>query len=308
MKNSKKVPSLDIVINAFNVKPLVLDCLASIYQQKGKNDDWRVIVADMASKDGTVDAVRKKFPQAIMLASKKDLGFSKGNNFARKVVKAQNVLFLNPDTKIVGKVIQKTLGILEKREDLGAIGCKVMLPDSRLDYSCHRGLPTIWNSFCYFTKLSKLFPKSKYFSRYEATFLDPNESHEIDCITGAYLMIRKKILDKIDWWDEDYFWNGEDIEMCYQVKRLGYKIWYEASETIIHYKGSSSGLYTTAKLKVPKEEKINRAKDATRSMRIFIQKHFSELGPAPIVAIAWVGAWILEKYRLARIHLGLKYV
>ena len=115
-------------------------------------------------------------------------------------------------------------------------------------------------------------------------------------------------LDKIDWWDEDYFWNGEDIEMCYQVKRLGYKIWYEASETIIHYKGSSSGLYTTAKLKVPKEEKINRAKDATRSMRIFIQKHFSELGPAPIVAIAWVGAWILEKYRLARIHLGLKYV
>ena len=164
MKNSKKVPSLDIVINTFNVKPLILDCLESIYQQKGKNDDWRVIVADMASKDGTVDAVRKKFPQAIMLASKKDLGFSKGNNFARKVVKAQNVLFLNPDTKIVGKVIQKTLGILEKQEDLGAIGCKVMLPDGRLDYSCHRGLPTIWNSFCYFTKLSKLFPKSKYFS------------------------------------------------------------------------------------------------------------------------------------------------
>jgi len=305
--NERNSTSLDIVINAFNVKPLVIDCLESIYKQKGKNDNWKVIVADMASKDGTVAAVRKKFPQTIVLASKHDLGFSKGNNFARSTVKAKNVLFLNPDTKIVGDVIQKTLSILEDRKELGAIGCKVMLPTGKLDYSCHRGLPTIWNSFCHFSGLSKIFPKTKYFAGYEATHLDYNQSHEIDCITGAYLMIRKKILDKINWWDEDYFWNGEDVEMCYRVKRLGYKIWYEASVTIMHFKGSSSGLYKTAKLQVPKEEKIGRARDSTRSMRIFIQKHFSELGPAPVVALAWIGAWILEQYRLAKIELGLKY-
>lgn len=299
--------SLDIVINTFNVRDLLLDCLSSIYKQKGKNDSWQVIVADMASHDGTVEAVRKNFPQAIVLASKDDLGFAKGNNFARSHVTAENVLFLNADTKIVGKVLQKTLSILDERKDVGAVGCRVMLSNGKLDYSCHRGLPTIWNSFCHFSGLSKIFPKSKYFAGYEATHLDYRQSHEVDCITGAYLMIRKEILDKIDWWDEDYFWNGEDIEMCYRVKRLGYKIWYEAGVTIIHYKGSSSGLQSTAKLVVPKEEKINRAKDSTRSMRIFIQKHFSELGPAPIVAVAWIGAWILEKYRLIKINLGLKY-
>lgn len=299
--------SLDIVINAFNVKPLVLDCLASIYKQKGKNDKWRVIICDMASHDGTIDAVKKKFPQVVVLASKKDLGFAKGNNFARKSVNADNVLFLNADTVVVGNVLQKTLSILDESKDIGAVGCRVMLPTGKLDYSCHRGLPTIWNSFCHFSGLSKIFPKAKYFAGYEATHLDYTKSHEIDCITGAYLMIRKKILDKINWWDEDYFWNGEDIEMCYKVKRLDYKIWYEASVKIIHYKGSSSGLQSTAKLVVPKEEKIGRAKDSTRSMRIFIQKHFSELGPAPIVGVAWVGAWMLEKYRLAKIYLGLKY-
>ena len=307
MKNIKKSPSLDIVINAFNVKPLVLDCLESIYKQKNKSDNWRVIVADMNSKDGTVKAVRKRFPQAIVLASKKDLGFSKGNNFARKTVSAKYVLFLNPDTKIVGKVVHKTLEILEKRKEIGAVGCRVMLPTGKLDYSCHRGLPTIWNTFSYFAGLSKIFPNSKFFSGYSATYLNSKESHEIDCITGAYLLIRKNILDKINWWDEDYFWNGEDIEMCYRVKREGFKICYESSEKIMHYKGSSSGLYTTAKLVVPKEEKIDRAKDATRSMRIFIQKHFSELGPVPIVAVAWVGAWLLEKYRLTKIQFGFKY-
>jgi len=299
--------NLDIVINAFNVKPLLLDCLASIYKQKGLNDSWRVIVADMASQDGTVEAVRKSFPQAIVLASKDDLGFAKGNNFARREVKAENVLFLNPDTIIVGKVIQKTLSILDEHKALGAVGCRVMLSNGKLDYSCHRGLPTVLNAICYFSGLSKLFPKSKYFAGYEATHLDYYQSHEIDCITGAYLMIRKKILDKINWWDEDYFWNGEDIEMCYQIKRLGYKIWYEAGETIIHYKGSSSGLHSTAKLKVPKAESLKLARAAAGAMRIFMRKHWRELGPAPLVAIVWVGIWILEKYRLTKLKMGLKY-
>jgi hypothetical protein len=298
---------LDIVINTYNVKDLVLDCLASIYKQKTSSDKWTVIVADMASNDGTAPAVMKKFPQAITLACPDDLGFAKGNNYAKPYCKSKYVLFLNPDTIVNGKVIQKTLEILQSHKEFGAIGCKVLLPNGKLDYSCHRGLPTVWNSICYWTRLSKLFPKSERFAGYEATFLDTAESHTIDCITGAYLMIPRMILDKIHWWDETYFWNGEDIEMCYQIKKLGLKIWYEAGETITHFKGSSSGMYATAKAKVPKSETIKLAKSATRSMRLFIQKHWKELGPAPIVFVAWAGAWLLEQYRLAKIYLGLKY-
>lgn len=286
---------------------MALDCLGSIYKNKNKNDRWTVILADMASTDGTVLAARKKFPQAKVLASKDDLGFAKGNNYAKPYCKSEYVLFLNPDTIVNGKVIQKTLSILDKNPRLGAIGCRVMLPDGNLDYSCHRGLPTVWNSICYWTGLSKMFPKSKTFAGYEATYLDYYKSHEIDCITGAYLMIRRSVLDFIGWWDEDYFWNGEDVEMCYQIKKIGFGIWYYAGGTITHFKGSSSGMYATAKLKVPKSETIKLARSATRSMRVFIMKHWRELGPAPIVLLAWAGAWVLEKYRLAKIHLGLKY-
>jgi GT2 family glycosyltransferase len=298
---------LDIVIVSYNVRDLIIDCLKSIYKQKEKKDNWKVIIPDCASSDDSVSEIKKHFPQVKLILSKINLGFSKGNNLARKFADAEYVLFLNPDTEIKGKVIQKSIEILDNDPAVGAVGCKVMLPNGKLDYSCHRGLPTVWNSISYFTGLSKIYPKSNFFAGYEASYLDYHQSHEIDCITGAFMMVRRDILEKINWWDEDYFWNGEDIEMCYKIKKLGYKIWYESSEEIIHYKGSSSGLYSTAKTSVSKEVKIKTAKYATRAMRLFIEKHWRELGFPPFVFIAWFGVWILEKIRLAKIQLGLKY-
>ena len=120
-------------------------------------------------------------------------------------------------------------------------------------------------------------------------------------------MIRRPVLDKINWWDEDYFWNGEDIEMCYQIKKLGMKIWYDASSEIVHFKGSSSGLWKTAAVKVPKETSLKAARSAAGVMNIFVRKHWKELGPAPLIALVWLGILLLEKYRLTKLRLGLKY-
>ena len=301
------VNDLDIVITSFNVKDLLLDCLKSVFDTKGTGDTWNVIVIDNASTDGTADAVEKNFPNVKLIACKENLGFAKANNLARKFADAKNVLFLNPDTKITDKVIQKTLKILEDKKEIAAVGCRVMLPDGKIDYSCHRGLPTIWNTFSYWSGLSKLLPKSKFFAGYTATYLDYRKSSEIDCISGTYLMIRRPVLDKINWWDEDYFWNGEDIEMCYQIKKLGMKIWYDASSEIVHFKGSSSGLWKTAAVKVPKKTSLKAARSAAGVMNIFVRKHWKELGPAPLIALVWLGILLLEKYRLTKLRLGLKY-
>ena len=302
-----KKAKVDIVINTFKVRDLVLETIKSVYKNQTKEDSWNVIVVDNASEDGTVEAVREKFPQAKLLASPEDLGFAKGNNLARKDCHGEYVLFLNPDTIVKDRVIQKTVKILDEQRDVGLVGCKVMLPTGELDYSCHRGLPTVWNTMSYWLGFSSLFPKSKTFAGYTATYLDYNESHEIDCVTGAYLLIRKSILDKISWWDEDYFWNGEDIEMCYQVKKLGFKIWYEASGEILHFKGSSSGLTKTSKVVQPQVERIKVARAAAGAMRIFMKKHWSELGPAPMMILAYIAVWFLEKFRLTKLKLGLKY-
>lgn len=297
---------LSVIILSYNVKELLRNAIKAVYDTYNKKS-LQIIVVDNASSDDTVAMVGKEFPKVDLVRSKSNTGFSAGNNLARKITKGDIVLFLNPDTEVKRNAIGKCIKILRKSKKLGAITCKVVLPNGKLDYSCHRGLPTPWNTFCYFTGLAKIFPGSKLFAGYTASYLDIKKSHNIDCISGTFLMVKRKVLDEIGWWDEDYWWNGEDIEMCYRIKKTGYKIWYEASEKMVHYKGSSSGLWKTAKTKVPQKTKIKTAKSATRAMRIFMQKHAKELGPWPIMALVNAGIGVLEKYRLAKIEKGLSY-
>lgn len=292
---------LSVVILSFNVRNFLKKAIQSVYSTFGTKN-LQIIVVDNASRDKSPEMVKKEFPKVMLIKNKTNAGFSAGNNLARKVTKGEIVLFLNPDTEVRGHAIQKCMKILKKNKKIGAITCKVLLPDGSIDYSCHRGLPTPWNSFCYFSGLSKLFPKSKLISGYESAYLDINESHYVDCISGTFLMIRKSLLDQINWWDPDYWWNGEDIEMCYRIKKSGFKIWYEASETIVHHKGSSSGLWASTKTKVSKETKIRSAKSGTAVMRIFMGKHGKEMGPWPVMFLVNMGIFVLEKYRLWRIE------
>ncbi len=298
--------ALSVIILSYNVEKLLKKAIQAIYDTYN-DKSLQIIVVDNSSSDGSVDMIRKNFPEVDLVINVTNSGFAAGNNLARKATKGDSVLFLNPDTEVKGRAIEKCLKILTGRSELGAITCKVMLPNGKIDYSCHRGLPTVWNTFCFWTKLSKSFPKSQIFAGYEATYLDVNKSHYIDCISGTFLMVKRKVLDKINWWDTDYWWNGEDIEFCYRIKKAGYKIWYEPSETIMHYKGSSSGLWSTSKEDVTKETKIKSAKSAASAMRIFINKHWKELGPWPVMIIVKLGISMLEKYRLWKIEKGINY-
>lgn len=298
--------NLSIIILSYNVSKLLKKTIESIYKTY-KEKDFQIIVVDNASTDGSVEMVKKSFPKVHIISSKTNTGFSAGNNLAKKFAKGKTILFLNPDTEVKGQAIKKCKDILDGNSKIGAVTCKVVLPNGKIDYSCHRGLPTVWNTFCYWTGLAKIFPQSSFFAGYTATYLDINKSHFVDCISGTFLMIKRDLLDKIDWWDEDYWWNGEDIEFCYKVNKSGYKIWYESTEKIIHYKGSSSGLRSSSKYVVDKNTKIKSAKSAAVAMRIFVNKHWEELGPWPVMMIVKFGIYILEKYRLWKIERGLRY-
>lgn len=279
-------PELSIVILNYNVKELLLNCLESIFKNKSKEDKWQVIVVDNASSDGSVEEVRRRYKDITILENKTNLGFSAGNNTGVKLARAPVILFLNPDTVVVGSAIQKTLEVLLSNPDYGAITCKVELPDGRLDYSCHRGFPTPWNSFAYFSGLAKMFPHSPTFSGYSATYLDINKPHEVDCATGAFLMVRKIAGDQIGWWNTDYFWNGEDIEFCFSLKEKGWKIFYYPEAKITHFKGSSA--------KKAKAETINHGISA---MRIFYKKHYYKKYPPILRDFVLWGIKVLEHYR-----------
>lgn len=280
-------PDLSIIILSYNVKQLLLNCLKSI-----KNKNWQIIVVDNASADGSVEAVKEKYGnpstslRVDLIENRSNLGFAAGNNEGVKIAKAPVILFLNPDTIIVNGAIQKSYEYLTSNPDIGALTCRVELPDGKLDYSCHRGFPTPWNSFCYFTGLAKAFPKSSIFAGYTATHLDTNKSHEIDCATGAFLMVRKIAGDQINWWDKDYFWNGEDIEFCYQLKMKNWKIFYYSEEKIIHFKGSSA-----------KQEKNKTVSHGISAMEIFYKKHYYKKYPLLFRDLVLLGINMLEIYR-----------
>lgn len=294
-------PELSIIILNYNVKELLINCLESIFASKGKLDRWQIIVVDNASSDGSVEEVRKRFTDIEILENKTNLGFAGGNNVGVKYAKAPVVLFLNPDTFVVGHAIQKSLEVLLSNPDMGALTCRVELPDGRLDYSCHRGFPTPWNSLSYFSGLSKVFPRSPFFAGYTASYLDINTTHEIDSLTGAFLMVRKIAGEQIGWWDKDYFWNGEDIEFCYSLKEKGWKIYFYPEVKIIHYKGSSSGLWKTAAAKVEKEKRSVAISHGTSAMRIFYKKHFYKKYPPVFRDLVLAGIKMLELHRKAKL-------
>lgn len=287
-------PDLSIIILNFNVKDLLLNCLESIFKNKKDSDNWQVIVVDNASTDGSVGKVEEIYGNTIeIIRNKTNIGFSAGNNVGVKKAKAPVILFLNPDTMVVDGAISKSLKFLESNPDIGALTCRVELPDGKLDYSCHRGFPTPWNSFCYFTGLAKMFPKSPIFAGYTATHLDIHKTHEIDCLTGAFLMVRKIAGDQINWWDTDYFWNGEDIEFCYSLKEKGWKIYFYPQVKIIHYKGSSSG-----------QEKSKAISHGVSAMRIFYMKHYYKKYPPLFRDLILAAIKILEHYRKAKLWIS----
>lgn len=305
--SKKDAPDLSIVVIAYNEKPVLLACLRSLYAARTTDDQWQIIVVDNASSDGTSLAVSKAYPQVELVTTPRNLGFSQGNNAGVARARGEVVLFLNADVIVGRRTIQNTLKFLQDHPEAGAVTCRVELPDGRLDYSCHRGLPTPWNSLCYFSGLSKLFPRSRLFSGYAATYLDLSTIHPVDCLNGTFLMVRKKIGEKFGWWDPDYFFNGEDIEFCYQIKQLGWLIYYFPLEKVVHFKGSASGLQSTARNQVSRETKIATARAAAAAMRIFYQKHYF---PVQTPAVRWLtglGIAVLEKYRLFKINHNLKY-
>lgn len=269
---------LSIIILTYNVQNVIIPCLDSVfgYLRPG----WEVIVVDNASSDKTINTIKgKKYPGIKIIENQKNLGFSSGNNIVAKKVFSEFVLFLNPDTVVEKDSISFPLEYLKKHPEVGAASVKVVLGNGELDDSCHRGFPTPWNAFCYFSGLSKVFPKTKLFSGYTLGYMDLNQPHEVDSINGAFWMMKRELGNKLGWFDEDFFWKGEDLDFCFRIKKEGYKIMYLPQEKITHYKGSSKG-----------HQKGSKTYEARFDvMRLFYQKHYKDRYPKLVKELVFLG-------------------
>lgn len=253
---------ISIIIVSYNTRELLKNCINSIYMTYPEKD-LEILVVDNASSDGSPTMLKENFRDVILIESKENLGFAKANNIAIKKAKGDYILLLNPDTIITKNSIIKCINYMDKHRDVGILGCKVVMPDGKLDLACRRSFPTPSVSFYRMTGLSKLCPKNKLFGQYNLTYLDENETYEVDSIVGAFMLTRSEIIDQVGILDEDYFMYGEDIDWCYRIKQEGWKVMYYHEAVIYHYKGASGG---------KKNPKIIR--EFYRAMHLFYKKHY----------------------------------
>jgi len=273
-----KKPELTIIILNYNTKELLADCLKSIKKYE-KEIPLEVIVSDNASQDGSAQMVRDNFPWVKVMEGE-NVGFSKGNNRAKKVTNGKMVLFLNPDTVVNKGVLKETTDYLRKHNDVGALSCKLVLPNGEIDKDARRSFPTPWVSFTHLVlKLDRIFPKSKLFAKYWYGYLPDNKTLEVDAIQGAFFLTWKKILDKVGWFDEDYFFNAEDIDLCWKIKEENYKIIYYPNVFIYHVKGASKGKSKKWRHKVSFKHRVKMKLIEATSMEIFYRKRLWDKYP-----------------------------
>ena len=298
---------LSIIIVNYNTKEFLKKCLVSILSSidgkpstslvRGKIN-YEIIVVDNASSDKSAEMTRKEFSHIKLIANEVNGGFSKANNQGIKISqKSRYVLFLNPDTVVQKNTIEEMIKFMDQHIDVGASTCKLVMPNGEIDDASHRGFPTPWNAFTHFSGLSKLSPRSKLLSGYSLGWMDLESAHEIDALAGAFMIVRREAGDQVNWWDEDYFFYGEDIDFCFMLKERGWKIYYVPTVFVTHYKGVSGGIKKVSKeITTASEETKKRAtKWRFNAMRIFYDKHYREKYPRFMTFLVNKGIKFREK-------------
>ncbi|MBT5990880.1 MAG: glycosyltransferase [Bacteroidetes bacterium] len=261
---------LSVIIVNYNVKFFLEQCLLSVRKACeqlatiNENFSSEVYVVDNNSVDSSISMLEEKFPEVILLKNDVNKGFSAANNQALEVAKGEYLLLLNPDTVIEETTFSEIITFMDQHPDAGGLGVKMIdgsgafLPESK------RGLPNPKTAFYKIFGLSALFPKSRKFGKYHLGYLDKNEINEVEVLSGAFMLLRKSVIDKIGFLDESFFMYGEDIDLSYRIIKAGYKNYYFPLTQIIHYKGEST-----------KKSSVNYVFTFYRAMIIFASKHFS---------------------------------
>lgn len=297
----KEKIDLSIIIVNFNTHKFLIEAIKSIFSGYFPLTRLEIIIIDNNSSMLSVDAIRKfigtlKFTNIKLIRNSVNLGFAKANNQGIKVTSGKYILFLNPDTIVSKNSLVRIVNFMGKNEKVGISTCRVLLPNGILDDSCHRGFPTPWNAFCHFSNLATLFPSSLFFNGYHLGYRNLDKIHEIDSCAGSFMLVKKEAGQDIDWFDEDYFWYGEDLDFCYRMKKKAWKVMFIPDESIIHMKGVASGIKTHSRQisTATIDTKISASRARFSVMRIFYQKYYQSIYPSWLTRLVLTGIKLIE--------------
>lgn len=231
-------PDVSIVIVNWNSQAFLRKCLSSIYAGT-KGLDFEIVVVDNASFDGCNEMISEEFPQVRFIQSQENRGFARANNLGFEHSTGRNILFLNPDTEVVGSALERMVACLESAPDGGVVGPKLLNSDLSVQTSCIQRFPSIWSQLFDFNYLRQLFPKSRFWGM-KALFEEYRGPVEVDAISGACLMIRRITFQKIGFFSAEYFMYAEDMDLCYKVRQAGSKIYHIGDAGVVHHGGRSA--------------------------------------------------------------------
>ena len=256
---------LSIIIVNYNVKYYLEQCLTSV-ERALAGIEGEVTVVDNHSSDGSLAYLKPRFPHVTFIESNHNLGFARANNIAIRQSRGEYVLMLNPDTIVGEQTLKEVMAFMDSHPKAGAAGVQMLKANGEKANESRRGLPTPMTAFYKMTGLCARYPRHKRLGHYYMGYLPWDEPGQIEVISGAFLMVRKSVLDKVGLLDEDYFMYGEDIDLSYRILKGGYENWYVPAR-ILHYKGESTQKSSFRYVHVFYE-----------AMLIFIRKHYGHLG------------------------------
>ncbi len=255
---------LSISIVNWNTRDLLRNCLRSIYETTHQIS-YEIFVVDNASSDGSYQMIEREFPQVRLLRNEENLGFAQANNQALKRSQGRYILLLNPDTIVLERAFAKMVEFMDGNPKVGALGPRILNEDRSLQFSCY-SFPTISTFLFHITHLDTLFPKNRLMGKYRMSYWDHNDIREVDWVTGACLMVRQEVIQRIGLLDEDYFMFSEDLDWCYRIKRLGWKVYYLPKAEVIHLRSQAT------------QRDRERMETATHITRLlFFSKHYDVL-------------------------------
>ncbi|OQY96818.1 MAG: hypothetical protein B6D37_00720 [Sphingobacteriales bacterium UTBCD1] len=254
---------LSVIIVNYNVKHFLEQCLYSV-RRATPGLTAEVIVVDNHSEDNSLGYLQPRFPEIQFIVNPENLGFAKACNQGLKLSKGKYILFLNPDTIVPEDCFKKCIDFFESHTDAGALGIKMLDGSGRFLKESKRSFPSPSAALYKLFGLSGLFPRSKVFSKYHLGSLSPDHTHEIDVLAGAFMMVKKEVLEKTGGFDEIFFMYGEDVDLSYRIREAGYKNYYFSGSSIIHFKGESTRKGT-----------LNYIRMFYKAMSIFVRKQYS---------------------------------
>jgi GT2 family glycosyltransferase len=280
-------PLVSALVVSYNTKDLLLQCLQSFFATA--DIPVEAVVVDNDSSDGSAAAVTDEFPQATVLVQSKNLGYGRAANIGLERCQGRFILLLGSDVTLEPQSVGKLADFLLTRPDAGAVGPRVLLPDGGLDPDSRRAFPIPSTLFYRTIGLSRLFPKSPRFGRYNMGHVPETEVHEMDAGTGACLMLRAAALDRVGFFDPRYFMFGEDIDLCYRLRLGGWKVFYLPTATAMHH-------ITPAAPEMQRQMSYERH----RSMWTYHFKHHAEdvsaFGNGLVWAQIW-GRWVAQRVK-----------